>query len=478
MLIYAESSAILRRQQINSMRAYTKLLTLGLLSLLYSSVLASPDGPFRLQNALELPTTFTLKGAHRSRYETLSNQYRHKGSGSDQILVQKTTLLASLNLEPFEIAVEIGDSRAYLDDSGTPISTAHVNPLEVIQGYISAEQKNLFLSGDKSVLKMGRLTLDFGSRRLVARTKFRNTVNSFTGVEWKWQNRKGDQLHFFYTMPINRSPNSISKLSKNSIELDRENGATRFWGLGYSFNRLPLGHKGEIYILGLDEDDTPRRNTLNRELVTSGFRLYLPKQNGIFDYLIESVFQVGEMRDSKYSEVDLDHFAHFQHIELGYTTKSKKKIRASIEYDYASGDDSSLDGNSGRFDSLYGARRFDYGPVGIYGPFNRTNLSSPGLRLSIIPSSATELMLSYRAFWRANSGDSWVAAKMANSTGDATTFLGQQIEARLRWELAPKNCQLEIGSAYLKSRKYAKDVGHEAYKKDTFYNYLQLSFKF
>jgi hypothetical protein len=67
---------------------------------------------------------------------------------------------------------------------------------------------------------------------------------------------------------------------------------------------------------------------------------------------------------------------------------------------------------------------------------------------------------------------------MANSTGDATTFLGQQIEARLRWELAPKNCQLEIGSAYLKSRKYAKDVGHEAYKKDTFYNYLQLSFKF
>jgi len=460
------------------MRAYTKLLFLGFLSFIFSLGHAASDGSFRLQKTLELPEWLAVNGTHRTRYETLSHQYRHGKNGSDQILVQRTTVFANLNLDSFEFAVEIGDSRAYLDDDGTPLSTAHVNPLELIQGYISAEQKNLFKSGDKSILKMGRLTLNMGSGRLVARTKFRNTVNSFTGMEWKWQNSTGDQLQIFYTMPINRSPNSIPHLRKNTIKFDKENGATKLWGIDYRFAQLPLGHKGEIYILGLDEDDTTKTSTLNRELITSGFRLYLPKQNGAVDYLIESIFQVGEMRASKASKKNLDHFAHFQHLEMGYTGKSEKRIRLSIEYDYASGDDSSLDGNSGRFDSLYGARRFDYGPVGIFGAFNRSNISSPGLRLSIVPNSRTQLMMSYRGFWRANSGDSWVAAEMSDPIGTASSFLGQQIETRLRWKLAPKNCQLEIGSTYLRSGKYANDVGNESYKKDIFYNYLQLSFSF
>ena len=96
----------------------------------------------------------------------------------------------------------------------------------------------------------------------------------------------------------------------------------------------------------------------------------------------------------------------------------------------------------------------------------------------MLPNNQSQLMIGYRGFWRANNGDSWVAAKISDPTGTASSFLGQQIEARLRWELAANNSLLEIGTAYIRSGKYARDTGNKAYKKDIFYNYLQLSFSF
>src|SRR3546814_4960554 len=79
----------------------------------------------------------------------------------------------------------------------------------------------------------------------------------------------------------------------------------------------------------------------------------------------------------------LDVSAYFVHAEVGYQFKAPWSPRVSVEYDLASGDKRGR--NYGRFDSLYGPRRSDFGPTGIYGPLGRNNISSPGVRLEVKP---------------------------------------------------------------------------------------------
>ena len=83
---------------------------------------------------------------------------------------------------------------------------------------------------------------------------------------------------------------------------------------------------------------------------------------------------------------DLDHFAHFHHLSLGYSFDVPWSPRLSLHYDYASGDDDPSDGDNSRYDTLFGSRRFDYGPTSIYGAFARSNINTPGVRLALEPS--------------------------------------------------------------------------------------------
>jgi hypothetical protein len=61
----------------------------------------------------------------------------------------------------------------------------------------------------------------------------------------------------------------------NKIQFDRETIDVQFAGLFYG-DSLPGEHRGELFVFGLYEDDTDRRPTRNRQLVTPGFRFWKP----------------------------------------------------------------------------------------------------------------------------------------------------------------------------------------------------------
>ena len=452
------------------------------LSLACSSTLLAAEQaqPWRVNTAARLPQWLSVSGSHRTRYESLDGQFCATRNGSDQIVALRTFLLSEFEFDALRIGLEVIDSRAELADRGTALSTMVVNPVELLQGYIAWDATGLLAAGDRSELRVGRLAIDVGSRRIVARSLFRNTINTFTGVEWRWQSANGRRFQAFYTLPVNRKPNTQSALLDNDIEFDEEDADVRFWGLYYAFAALPAGLRGEIFFFGLDEDDADGRATRNRELYTPGLRFYRPPAKGRLDYLLESVFQFGESRGSSAATNvrDLDHFAHFQHVEVGYSFDTPWSPRLILQYDYASGDDDPTDGDNDRFDTLFGARRFDFGPTGIYGPFARSNLSTPGVRLKLRPSRDIKLFVAHRSYWLASDRDAWATGGVRDVTGRSGSFIGHQVEAQFRWEVLPGNYRFETGIAHLFGGEFRDDAPNSNREGDATYIYSQVLFNF
>ncbi len=443
--------------------------------LLQSSPVFADNSPWRINEAYNLPDWLSISGSHRMRFENLDQQYRGTGSGGDQIFLFRTLLLAEVKLDGLKFGMEMEDSRQELADSSTPLSTSVVNPLELLQAYAEIEINDIFSAGSKSTLRGGRITMDVGSRRLVARNRYRNTLNAFTGVDWQWTGADDSKFRLFYTLPVQRRVSG--NILNNKPRFDKEYEDVRFWGLYYSPSTLPFGtkaDKGEIFLFGLNEDDSSDLATTDRDIYTAGFRLYRKAARNQFDYEIESAFQFGESRSSRTATTDLDHFAHFQHAEIGYSFDAAWSPRLQLQYDYASGDDDAADTDNNRFSTLFGARRFDFGPTSIYGPFARSNLSSPGLRLTLKPQKKVNLMLAVRGFWLASADDAWTTAGIRNAAGQSENYIGTQIETRLRWDVIPDNLRLEAGAAHI----FAGDLMDNAGKKDVSYFYTQASFSF
>ena len=62
--------------------------------------------------------------------------------------------------------------------------------------------------------------MDIGSRRFVARNRFRNTLNTFDGLKVDY--RKEDlSTTFFYTFPVSRLPERYTEKSTSEFELDK-----------------------------------------------------------------------------------------------------------------------------------------------------------------------------------------------------------------------------------------------------------------
>lgn len=448
-----------------------------MLALMFLSLSKAQSEPWRADKSLDFPDWLKLSIEHRSRYETLDEQYRatvngQPGNGGDQALVFRTLVHSRIDFNAFVIGAELEDSRIELADSGsasssTRLTTTIANPLELLQAYLEVPVDNLLIEGSHSILRAGRMTMDVGTRRFVARNRYRNTINAFNGVDWQWN--AGDRdFRAFYTLPVMRRV--AGDILDNHSELDVEDPDIRFWGLYYSQAVIDKTTRGEAFLFGLNEEDAENIATSDRELYTFGFRLWRKPAVQKFDAQLESVYQLGESKTSSRSTTTLDHWAHFQHGEVGYSFSGPWSPRLIVQFDYASGDDDPNDGQNNRFDTLYGARRFDFGPTSLYGAFARSNLLSPALRLNVKPVQNVKLMAAARGFWRASTADSWTTAGI---NGDAA-HIGTQLEIRLRWEPLPGNVQLEGGVAHL----FTGDLMDEAGKNDVSYAYSQITVKF
>jgi len=106
---------------------------------------------------------------------------------------------------------------------------------------------------------------------------------------------------------------------------------------------------------------------------------------------------------------------------------------------FASGDRNPIDGESGRFDPLYGATFAFYGYSGY---FSWQNMINPALRLSFQPMEKLRCEIIHRGIWLAGEHDAWVRGSRQNAIGGSGNYVGQELDLRASWQ-ATKHLEIE-----------------------------------
>lgn len=434
---------------------------------------------WNLHDALKLPEWLTMSLEHRTRYETMDGTFRAGSRGGDQQIPLQTDVFMEARYKDFRIGGEFMDARQFGADSGSGVNNTQVDGVDLLQGYLAWADQNTLFSGLGTEIIAGRQTLNFGSRRLIARNVFRNTINSFDGLRFRVLDYDHWQFNAFVTMPVNRYPTSSADILDDQLQFDRAQGHTWFSGGFLEMYNIGWGINSEVYLYHLDEGDTHKNPTTNRRYFTPGMRFYVKPTKGAFDFQFEGIGQFGTVRANTNSSngTNLSHNAWYEHLDLGYTFDVPWQPRFAFEYDYASGDKNPNDGKDERFDTLYGARRFEYGPTGIFGAFARTNVNTPGYRLGFSPLHDVQTTLAHRFFWLAQSTDSWGSSGLQDKTGHSGDFIGQQLEITTRWDVN-SSLNLETGWTHLFKGEFAKHAPNAPNPQDINYFYVQSQFRF
>lgn len=431
------------------------------------------DAPWRIDTALDGPGWLSITGSYRLRYEHMDNTFRIVGPEQDELLVSRLRLHARATGKRFYGGVEIEDARAWLHQDLTPVGTDDVNVLEPLRVYAGYKT-------DKVDVQVGRMTMNVGSRRFAARNATRNTTNAFTGIDVNWTLPEGRGLRAFLTMPVARLPNNLERdrLRNNEFELDQEHLERVFWGLYLSNLRLSAGFDTDWYLFGIHEKDRPALPTRNRDFLTAGLRVRKAGETWVFEF--ESALQSGTTRATSLpSDVtDLDHRAWFAHAELTGGLRGAWRPRIVLRLDYASGDRDPDDGEFNRFDTLFGARRWEFGVTGIYGVFARSNIVSPGIGIQVKPRPAFDVRVDYRPGWLASDRDFLTTAGLRDRDGLSGSFVGHQLEVRLRWVPPSGNLSVDLTTAYLDKGEFLKNVPLAPPGDHVFYWYFGTSLTF
>ena len=419
----------------------------------------------------------SVSGSVRLRGEGIEGQARAGFDSSDSLVNVRTQILAEYRGDEIRVGAELYDSRAYGADPGTPITTGEVNTFELVQAYVAGDIAAPFGKGSKLTLTAGRMTLNLGSRRLVAADDYRNTTNGYTGLRADLSAPGGMKASFIYTLPQVRLPDDPQGIRDQKVQVDRESFDLVLWGGLVSKAKLLGPAMAELSYFHLGERDAPGRATRDRSLDTFAARVIADPRPGKVDYEVEGIYQTGEISASLTPTAATQQVrANFVHADIGYTFDSAWRPRLALEVDRASGDKPG--GRYGRFDTLFGMRRADLAPSGLYNAVGRANILATGVRIEATPSKRLDWFAAYRPMWLASSQDSFSTTGVRDVSGQSGDFAGHQLEARLRYWLVPARLRFEADGLLLAKGRFLREAPNAPAGRTTRYGSLNLTASF
>ena len=423
---------------------------------------------------------FDFGGVQRTRYESIDPQFRPGTSGSDRLLALQTSLTFDANLPKLEFFGELMDSRGEWNDTGSFVSTQIVDTLEPQQLYVGWNLDGTFAAGSKSKLRVGRMTIDVGKRRLLSRSRFSNAVVGFLGADWDWRGANGAEARAFYLIPMRNLPADVDGLLDDDRELDR---ATRGAALtGFYYQLAPFADKSalELYTFHFDVSPSTQNLASALELWTVGARVYRNSARQHWTYEVEPILQRGESADAfaGVTRTGLEHRAYYFHAETGYAFGAKWAPVLLAQYSLASGDADPTDARIERFNTLFGDRTFEFGPTDFYGAIARSNVEMLGVRLTLRPQPRWQTMVHYAGVRLAEARDAWVGSGWRDATGASGKHVGRQLEARVTWSVLENRLSLETGLAHLELGRFPAQAAGASFRGDPTFFYMALTTTF
>lgn len=308
---------------------------------------------------------------------------------------------------------------------------------------------------------IGRQELQYGAKRLVAAPGWGNTTRSFDAVKVGFSPAWAD-IDFFAANRVLYKDNKFNDA---------------LWG--ENFFGAYLAYKGiaeqvfDLYALSLLDnkhevraEDGSFGDYHRYTFGTRGEGKIPPSGLG---YGYEFAFQCGDKASDEIR-------AYAYHLDVNYLFKYVRfQPAVRLEYEYASGDDDSNDGDSETFDPLFQTCHDPYGTIDF---FRWQNLQHMGLILDATFSPTVKTSLQYHRYYLADSDDAWYNASgrvlRRDRSGKADDYVGDEVDFVLKYDLN-KHLSLETGYAHFFAGEYVEDTG-SADDADWFYLQTTLNF--
>ena len=425
-----------------------------------------------------------VDGELRARYESLDGQFRRGFEGSDQAIFTRALFKAEYDFGRLAIAGEMQDSRAFVDDEGTPLSGSFVNTADVLQAYVAVKSGGFLGAGSTGRTTLGRQTISIGSKRQVERVSYANVIRTFTGLYHLSENARGDELHMFAAVPVARLTEGAEGARKNEFEADEEEWSRKFFGIHYrradAFPAIASDITAELFAYGLFEDDAEDFEGPNRQYVYPGFRLYRPKRLSHWDLDLEPSVRFGTRRATSApgDETELDVFATRVIAIAGYTFDLPWQPRLAAEWFWASGDEDPSDDNFERYERLFGSRRTDLNNTSLHGPLTYSNLDAPGARLEVKPNDVTDARVAWSVAHLASETDQFQIARLQDPTGESGSFMGHTIDVRTRYLPKRQPIVYEAGGSVFLFGEFTENVPDRPDGSRTLFGYIQATLTF
>ncbi len=370
---------------------------------------------------------------YRMRFEERDNDFNRSIDSTDTPILSRARAYLGVKkiLDPFRFTLELQDSRKF--HSKFAKTDSEVNELDFIQSYGELHFKNALGDQRPISLRAGRMAFELLDKRLVSRNEWRNTTNNFQGFRAIFGQEKNNwQLDTFALQPLTRQ----------LYKTDHRNNDQWFYGAVGNWRRWSSIATIQPFYFRLDQNKTA---TLSKRKIHSvGLRSYGVFGESGFDFDFIAVSQFGENASQKQR-------AFASVAEIGYSFKQPWKPRLSGNYGYASGDKNPTDSKDQRFEKLFGFSR----PWSSNDYFQWENISAAKTRLELEPNKKLHIDTGYGLYWLASSSDRWNKANLCDSSGSSGNFIGQEFDARIRYNLK-SNLDGTLGYATFKPGKFTR----------------------